>query len=297
LSVGLVRFLPTLATSPIRPPLPIIDRLLPRDDTVLAASNLRAPRTPFNRPITPHRRWAFGTLPLADVKRIKAATGTTVNDVVVTLCAGALRRWLLDHDALPEQPLVVAVPVSVRTEQQQGALGNRVSMMIAPLPTNVADPTTRLKLVHEAMRAAKEQHGALPADLLADVTQFAMPALAGQAARLSARLRLVERINPFNLIISNVPGPNVPLYFGGAKLIAYYPLSAITDGQGLNITVLSYLGGIHYGLIAGRELMPDLDALGHHLRTELDQLTAIVSGQTDPAPPKPPGQRSSRSRR
>jgi WS/DGAT/MGAT family acyltransferase len=200
--------------------------------------------------------------------------------VVVALCAGALRRWLLDHDALPEQPLVVAVPVSVRTDAQQGTLGNRVSMMIAPLPTNVADPGTRLKLVHEAMRAAKEQHGALPASLLADVTQFAMPA------------RLVERINPFNLIISNVPGPNVPLYFAGAELIAYYPLSAITDGQGLNITVLSYLGGLNYGLIAGRELMPDLDTLGQYLGAELDTLSRLVAPA--PAAPKPRSPRTAR---
>src|SRR5207248_7699505 len=113
--------------------------------------------------------------------------------------------------------------------------------------------------------AAKEQHGALPADLLADVTQFAAPALAGQAARLAARLRLLERVSPFNLIVSNVPGPNVPLYYAGARLLAYYPLSAIADGQGLNITVMSYGGQLHFGLIADRDLVPDLDDLAAHL--------------------------------
>jgi diacylglycerol O-acyltransferase len=148
--------------------------------------------------------------------------------------------------------------------------------MIAPLPTNVDDPVQRLRLVHEAMRAAKEQHGALPADLLVDVTQFAMPALAGQAARLSARLRLVERINPFNLIISNVPGPNIPLYYAGAELKAIYPLSAVTDGQGLNMTVLSYRGGVHFGLTACRELVPDLADLGRHLGEELAALRRLV---------------------
>jgi diacylglycerol O-acyltransferase len=126
------------------------------------------------------------------------------------------------------------------------------------------------------MRAAKEQHGALPADLLADVTQFAMPALAGQAARLSARLRLLERINLFNLIISNVPGPNVPLYYAGNRLLGYYPLSAITDGQGLNITVMSYGGQLHLGLIADRDLVPDLDAMAGYIADELDVLTAAV---------------------
>ena len=122
------------------------------------------------------------------------------------------------------------------------------------------------------MRAAKEQHGALPANLLADVTQFAMPALAGQAARMAARLRLVEWLSPFNLIISNVPGPNVPLYYAGAHMLAYYPLSAIADGQGLNITVMSFEDGMHFGLIACRELVPDLDRMAGYLVDELDDL-------------------------
>ena len=129
---------------------------------------------------------------------------------------------------------------------------------------------------------AKEQHGALPADLLADVTQFAMPALAGQAARLVERLRLLERVAPFNLFISNVPGPNVPLYFAGAELQAYYPLSAIADGQGLNITVMSYRDGMYFGLIACRELVPDVDDMAGHIVTELDLLTAEVDRRAAP---------------
>ncbi len=219
LSAGLLRSVPALATNPMRPRLPLLDRFLrPADGDVLSQPGLRAPQLPFNRPITQHRRWAFRALPLADVKRVKNATGSTVNDVVMALCAGGLRRWLIDHDALPDGPLVVAVPVSVRTDEQKGTHGNRVSTMLAVLPTQLADPVARLRVVHEAMRAAKEQHQALPATLLADVTQFAMPALAGQAALLSARLRLVERVNPFNLIISNVPGPNVPLYYAAARV-------------------------------------------------------------------------------
>ena len=274
LTAELARSLPALALSPSRPKLPVIDRLLPRrgSSAVLSQSGLRAPRTPFNRPVTPHRRWAFRTVALADVKAVKNASGATVNDVVMALCTGALRRWLQDHDALPDAPLIAAVPVSVRTEAQQGTGGNRVSTMTAPLPTQVEDPAERLALCHEAMRAAKEQHGALPANLLADVTQFAMPALAGQAARMAARLRLVEWLSPFNLIISNVPGPNVPLYYAGAHMLAYYPLSAIADGQGLNITVMSFEDGMHFGLIACRELVPDLDRMAGYLVDELDDL-------------------------
>ncbi len=279
LSTDLIKVLPSLATSPARPRLPVVDRfLLPDPETLLTQPGLRAPHLPFNRPITQHRKWAFSTLPLDQVKKIKNAAGCTVNDVVMALCAGALRRWLIDHEALPDAPLVAAVPVSVRSEDEKGAHGNRVSMMLAVLPTQLDDPAARLDVVHEVMRAAKEQHQALPASLLADVTQFAMPALAGQAARLAAKLRLVERVNPFNLIISNVPGPNIPLYYCGAKLLAYYPLSAITDGQGLNITVMSYLNQLFFGLVACRDLVPDLDRMTGYLEDELaDLLTGVAN--------------------
>ena len=146
--------------------------------------------------------------------------------------------------------------------------------MLAALPTHLDDPVERLRACSTAMQAAKEQHGALPATLLSDVTQFAMPALAGQAARLAARVRLVERVNPFNLFVCNVPGPNLPLYYAGCRLIGYYPLSAIADGQGLNITVCSLDGGMHFGLIADRELVPDLDVMAGYLVDELAVLRA-----------------------
>jgi WS/DGAT/MGAT family acyltransferase len=280
LGASLLRSAPALVTSPMRPRLPLLDRLIrPNGAAVLSQPALRAPQLPFNRPITQHRRWAFRPLSLDAVKQIKNAAGCTVNDVVMALCTGALRRWLIDHDALPAGPLVVAVPVSVRTAEQQGTHGNQVSTMLAVLPTHLDDPAERLRVVSEAMRAAKEQHQALPATLLADVTQFAMPALAGQAARLSARLRLLERVNPFNLIISNVPGPNVPLYLAGAKLLAYYPLSAISDGQGLNITVMGYRNQLFFGLIACRELVPDVDRLAGYLIDE----AAVLAGSVAPA--------------
>ncbi len=283
LTYGLAKSLPRLAKSPARPRLPVIDDLLGRDSrVVLPSAPLRAPHTPFNKSITGHRRWSFRDIDLEDVKRIKNAAGLTVNDVVMALCAGALRRWLRDHDALPEEPLVAAVPVSIRAEGEK--LGNRVSSMLAPLPTNVDDPGERMRLSHQAMLGAKEQHGALPADLLGDVTQFAAPALAGQAARLAARMRLVERISPFNLIISNVPGPNIPLYYAGAQLLAYYPLSAIADGQGLNITVMSYGGKMFFGLISDRELVPDLDAMAGYLVDELNELLATVTPDGAPVP-------------
>ena len=253
------------------------------DDDVLPTAGLHAPGTPFNAPVSPHRRWAFTDLPLSEVKSLRAGTDLTVNDVVMALCTGALRRWLELHEALPTAPLVAAVPVSVRTTDQEGSLGNKVSMMLAPLPTNLSNPGERLEAMHEAMRAAKEQHGALPASLLADVTQFAMPALANQAWRLAAKLRLMERVNPWNLFISNVPGPNVPLYYAGAKLLAYYPVSALVDGQGLNITVMSYLGSLYFGLVSCRQLVPDLDVMAEFLHDELKALTSGAGTYRGPA--------------
>jgi len=280
LATDLTRLIPGLANV-IGPPLA---RHLRRNDKkyLLSQTVLRAPKTPFNAPLSPHRKWAFTDLPLDAVKKLRQGhgrAGLTVNDVVMTLCAGALRRWLELHEALPTAPLVAAVPVSVRTRDQKGTYGNRVSMMLAAMPTNLSDPGERLAAMHEAMGAAKDQHGAIPAGLLADVSQFAMPALANQVWRLSARLRLMERVNPFNLIISNIPGPSVPLYFAGAELLAYYPVSALVDGQGLNITVMSYRGNLYFGLIACRELVPDLDLMAGYLRDELDALTAAAATQ------------------
>jgi diacylglycerol O-acyltransferase len=272
----LTRLIPGLANV-LGPPL--TQRLAGNDKRdLLSQTVVRAPKTPFNAPLSPHRRWSFIDLPLAEVKKLRGdRAGLTVNDVVMALCAGALRRWLELHDALPTAPLVAAVPVSVRTTDQKGTYGNRVSIMLAAMPTNLSAPVERLGAMHEAMRAAKDQHGAIPASLLADVSQFAMPALANQAWRLSARLRLLERVNPFNLIISNIPGPNVALYFAGAELLAYYPVSALVDGQGLNITVMSYRGNLYFGLIACRELVPDLDVMAGYLRDELDALTSAAA--------------------
>jgi WS/DGAT/MGAT family acyltransferase len=238
---------------------------------------LRAPSTPFNKSIGPHRRWSFCSLSLADAKAVKNAAGGTVNDVVMAISAGALRTWLLRHDALPATPLVAAVPVSVRSEQQKGTHGNRVSTMLAPLPTHLEDPVDRLRAAGESMRAAKEQFNALPADLLTDVTQFAMPALANQASRLAARLRLLERVNPFNLFVSNVPGPDIQLYCAGARLEAVYPLSAIAHGQGLNLTVLGVGGRLNFGALADRDLVPDVEVITDALAGELTALRAAVT--------------------
>lgn len=244
----------------------------PRDD-VLSRPAARAPRTPFNGVITAHRRVSFGSLPLAEVKRVKGILGATVNDVVMTLCVGALRRWLIDHDALPGSPLLAMVPVSVRAGDQQGSFGNRVSAMIATLPTDEPDPVRRLRRMHEEMKVAKQQHAALPADLLQDFAQFTPPSVLGMANRVAARTWIMDRVNPpFNVVISNVPGPQFPLYTAGAQMLGCYPISAISDGVGLNMTVMSYNGNLDFGLVACREMVPDIWSLLEDLGEELRQL-------------------------
>ncbi|MGO9558535.1 MAG: WS/DGAT/MGAT family O-acyltransferase [Acidimicrobiales bacterium] len=268
----LVRAIPKLAPalSPVLGGMLGLDR---GDGSVISTSPGRPPATPFNKPITAHRRLAFRSVDLNTVKRVKNTFGVSVNDVVMAMCAGALRTWLSERDALPESPLVAMIPVSVRDESGKGKMGNRVSSMLAVLPTNLSDPEQRLTVVHEATKVAKAQQAAIPQGLVDDISDFAPPALVARAARVVFATGVLHRLPPFNLTISNVPGPNVPVYLGGAKLLAQYPVSVITDGQGLNITVVGYLGQLHFGLTACRELVPDVDVLAGYLSDELDILS------------------------
>src|SRR3954447_24249655 len=237
-------------------------------------TDLVAPRTRFSGRITPHRRFVFGRLSLADVKAAKHAHGTTVNDVVVAICAGAVRRWLVEHDDLPDTPLVAQVPVSVRTGDELGTYGNRILLMAAPLFTDVEDPVERLARTHEALLVMKEQKGALPADPLQAATHSIPPAMFARAARLTFGFSTSRAgRSTWNLVISNVPGPQLPLYMAGARLEAHYPVSVITDGMGLNITVMSYLGHMDFGIVADRDQMPDVERLMAWLPEELAALT------------------------
>lgn len=255
------------------------------DGPVLGTEKLSAPRTSFNGRISPHRRVVMGTLPLADFKAAKARYGCTVNDVVVSTVAGTVRRWLLAHDELPEGPLVAQIPVSVRTDDQQGTYGNRILLMSAPLYTNEPDPVARLLRTHDSLSDMKKRHRALPAELLQDANSFIPPAVFSRAARATFALASSKRGRPtWNMVISNVPGPPFPLYCAGAELVGNYPVSVITDGMGLNITVMSYRGDMDFGLVADREQMPDLALLMGWLGEEL----AALGPDPEPAAkPKP----------
>ncbi|MGH9086292.1 MAG: WS/DGAT/MGAT family O-acyltransferase [Acidimicrobiales bacterium] len=234
-----------------------------------------APATPWNRTVTAHRRFAFRTLRLADAQAVKHAFGVTVNDVVLALCAGALRTYLAERDALPAQPLVAMVPISVRQQAKVGEVSNQVTGTIVPVHTDLDDPAARLMAIHHSMAAAKELNGAIPATILTDVTEFVPPALSALAARLSTRIRMADRLHPpFNLTISNVPGPRVPLYLGGAAMEHFYPVSVVAEGQGLNMTVQSYLDNLDFGLVADRDLVPDLWELCDGLTAAMEELLA-----------------------
>lgn len=224
-----------------------------------AALPLTGPRTKFSGALTPHRSVAFGRTSLDDFKAIKDAFGVKVNDVVLAACSIALRQWLIDHDDLPDKPLVASVPVSVRTEEQKGEVNNRVSAMFAGLPVQLEDPVDQLRYIHERMNSAKELHDALGADMLQDWAEFFGPAIFTRAMRLYSRTRLADRHPPIhNLVISNVPGPPIPLYTSGARVVSTYPMGPVLFGAGLNLTVLSNMGNVDFGAIACTELVPDL---------------------------------------
>ncbi len=236
-----------------------------------------APRTPFNQSITPHRIFAFRSAPLETVKATKAALGATVNDVVMAVCAGGLRTFLEKRGALPDEPLVAMVPVSIRTGDEEDKWTNRVSGIVASLPTNEPDPFERVRKVHDSMVMAKGLHDAIPADTLTQFAQFPPPAIFSRASRMSTRFQLGSRFQmPINLVISNVPGPRQPLYSAGAMLRHYYPVSTIAEGQGLNITVQSYLDTLDFGLVGCAELVPDIWDLCDAIIDDLNNLAELA---------------------
>jgi WS/DGAT/MGAT family acyltransferase len=240
---------------------------------------LRVPPTPFNAPISAERVVAFGSLPIREIRAVRTAFGCSDNDVVLALCADVLRDWLIAHHALPDRPLVIGVPVSLRARAADAtAGGNQISLMIAPLATDHADPAARLRATAEAMLVAKRRQTAMPEDWLADVTDL-MPAMfTGVAARTAGRVLHGAGRHPVNLLISHVPGPHIPLYLAGARMLAHYPISAISDVLGgLNITVVGHDGDLDFGFVACPRLVPDPWELAARLPAALAALRDATS--------------------
>ncbi|HEY7053344.1 MAG TPA: wax ester/triacylglycerol synthase family O-acyltransferase [Mycobacterium sp.] len=232
-----------------------------------------APKTAFNAKVTGHRNVAFAQLDLEDIKTVKNRFGVKLNDVVMALCAGVLRKFLDDHGELPDGPLVAMVPVSVRGKSDRAGR-NQVSGMFSRLETHIGDPAERLRAIAKANSTAKEHSSAIAATLLQDWSQFAAPAVFGVAMRVYSSSRLTNSRPVHNVVISNVPGPQMPLYFLGAEIKAMYPLGPIFHGSGLNITVMSLNGKLDVGMISCPELLPGLWDLADNFAAVLEELLA-----------------------
>jgi diacylglycerol O-acyltransferase / wax synthase len=230
-----------------------------------------APETPLNVEIGPHRRFVGVRNQLEDFKTIKNAFGGTVNDVVLTVVSGSLREWLQSRGVRTEGlELRALVPVSIRASHEQGQLGNRIAVMRGPLPVYVEDPVARLQAVRQAMGELKESKQAVGAEVLAGVQNFAPPTILAQASRLNFSTRL------FNLIVTNVPGPQFPLYVRGRELDDVFPVAFLPENHALAIAIMSYNGKINFGLLGDYDALPDIGAIADGIEASLAELVSLA---------------------
>ena len=234
---------------------------------------------------------------LADFKEVKDALGGTVNDVVLTVVSGALAGWLRSRGVRTEGlEMRALVPVSVRTKEQKNTLGNRITVMRGPLPVYIEDPVARLHFVRRAMNGLKESKQAEGAATLAAVNSLAPPTVLAQASRLNFSTRL------FNLIVTNIPGPQMPLYLLGRQLQDLFPIAFLPENHALAIAIMSYNGGLDFGLLGDYDALPDIDLIAEGIAASLAELLAIARGQDEPAREgevrkgERPGARSARGR-
>lgn len=239
---------------------------------------LTAPRLSFNRRLTPERNCAFADIPLADVQAVRRATRSTVNDVVLATCAGALRRHLERRGELPEVPLVVSCPVSTRTDDERGQQNNKVSVLMTRLHTQISDPLERLHAIRRSTNAGKAEHLLLGSSALGEWAEAADPTVMRWAARLYLRSGLTDHHPPLhNLTVSNVAGPGIPVFLGGARLVRAYPMGPVVEGSGLNITVMSYLDSIDIGFMVCDDAVPDVWDLADAVAPAFAELRAAVA--------------------
>ena len=234
---------------------------------------LLAPSTVFNRQIGPGRSFGAISLPIDDVKLVARGFGVSLNDVVMAICSGALRELLLTVDALPKKSLIAAMPVSLR-ESGNKDVNNQVSMVQCSLATDVADPVARLRAIHDSTAQIKRRVAAFKDLIPTDFPGLAAPIWAAGLSRLWGSAHISERLPALaNVVISNVPGPPVALYLAGAKLRHYYPVSIVTHGLALNITVQSYAGNLEFGLTASKEIVARPDIVARAMAAALTELT------------------------
>jgi WS/DGAT/MGAT family acyltransferase len=237
-----------------------------------------APDTPLNVPIGPHRRLVLIRSELDEFKTVKNAFGGTVNDVVLSVVAGGLRKWLQSRGVRTEGlELRALVPVSIRGADERGHAGNRLAVMRGPLPVYVEDPVARLQVVRQAMDGLKESKQAVGAEVLTSVQNLAPPTVLAQASRINFSTRL------FNLLVTNVPGPQFPLYALGRRLDDLFPVAFLPRDHALAVAIMSYNGGMDFGLLGDFDAMPDLDALGAMFEEARDELVSAASAPTNGA--------------
>jgi WS/DGAT/MGAT family acyltransferase len=245
---------------------------------------MTAPHTSINHTVTGQRIWNTALLELDRVKAIRKVAGCTLNDVVLAICAGALRRYLDDKGELPDKPLLGMIPVSTRGKDEHGDMGNKVSGMLLDLATDVADPVERLNVIKEHTQGGKafEKSGATRA--FVDLWDFIPFGLATRVLRLYSRFRISEMHAPiFNVVITNVPGPQIDMYMAGHKLLALMGMAPLIDGMGLLITVLSYNGVLSISPTSSPAVMPDLDVFTRNLRESANELEAAILPHQEPA--------------
>lgn len=256
----------------------------------LAPAMHPASRTPINIEVGPHRRFDWTEMRVADLKAVKSVLGGTLNDVVLATVAGALRSFLAQRGVDPDDLEIRAmVPVSVRTADQRGSLGNRVSQMAVPIPVHLADPLERLEAVRKATHDIKESKQALGAQVLTTISEWAVPNLLVQAVRLANRSR------PYNLIVTNVPGPQIPLYMLGAEMKTAYPVVPLFENLGIVVGLFSYNGGLYWGINGEWEQLPDLHDFVVAIESAFAELQGLASGAARPHAAKP-ARRSRRKR-
>jgi WS/DGAT/MGAT family acyltransferase len=238
---------------------------------VLLAGLNAAPDTPLNVAPGPHRRIAVARSSLADVKQIKNALGGTVNDVVLAVVAAALRDFLHSREVPTDDlELKACVPVSVRSDDQRGALGNQLTQIVAPLPVSIADPERRLNAVRKAMAGIKDSRQALGAKAITALQDFAPPTLFAQASRMNFAARF------YNVLVTNVPGPQFPLYLLGHRLEAMFPIAFLAGDRALAIAIISYDGELNYGLIGDFDALPELQAIADGIESATQELLSLA---------------------